>query len=210
MDNIIKDIDKGKFKTAKGEVFTREKVIEAYRKENEEICELLDDETVLKMAAKDAAKHFVTQREKIGMEMASKAKDKRASLYASLSDADKAFLPEIKPLIDKLPDAHILSESFSIEDTLRWAKGKTFDQAVKDAEERGFKRGQSEAKILGEKTKPGEGKPPVKKGTRTLSDKEKKRALEKYDGQSISDEEKYKLHAQELDEYEKEHKNKKE
>ena len=77
-------------------------------------------------------------------------------------------------------------------------KGKHYDddlsKDVKDAEERGYKRGTEERKIIGERPPVGGGAAPKKKegGAETLTPEEKERALEMY--QSIpnkSDAEKY-------------------
>lgn len=191
IENVIGLLDKGELKTVKGDPITREMVIEAYRKANADTTETVDDETVLKMAAKDYIKGHEARVKAHHSKMQSDATAKRSELIKSIP---AEFLPEIEPIIKNTPDSAILDKGFSIEDTIFWAKGKRFDQAVKEAEERGFKRGQEKPKILGEKPKDG-GKPPVKKAV-GLSAADKKRALEMFDGQDISDEKKFELFAE--------------
>jgi len=190
IENVIKELDKGNIKTADGNVVTREQAIEAYRKEFADITETVDDETVLKMAAKEFIHGYSEKQKAVYANMQAKAKEKRSAVISSIP---AEYLPEIKPIIENLPDQAILGEGFSVDDTILWAKGKKFDSAIKEAEERGFKRGQEQSKILGEKKTPDDKTKSPKAKLGTLTEAQKKRALDMFDGQQISDEEKFKL-----------------
>jgi hypothetical protein len=205
IDTVIKAIDEGKI-TLNGKTAMREEVISAYREQYPDVTETIDDEAVLKLASKEMIDGIKKHRESFAKETESKAKEqakeKKQKLIADLSAADKQFLPEIEPILNRISDSAILNEHFSVTDMVLWAKGKKFDQAIKEAEERGFKRGKEDPTIVG--SKPQEGSQITKKAggkkTRTLTADEKERALDMYESAAdLSDEQKFEMFVDYLD-----------
>ena len=193
IENIVKQIEAGKLQQ-KGKSITREEAIEAYRRENADIAEPLEDDAVLKLMAKDIKDKLENSREKTVANMAIQAKDKRMELLNSLAEADKKFIPDIKTLIDKMPDTHILSDNFSMNDIVRWAKGGVdLKKLEDDSYKKGYEKGKEEGKILGVKQPPApKSDNKSKPKTRTLTEAEKRRALEMFDGIKAKDEDKFK------------------
>ena len=189
---IVKLIDNGKI-AINGKVATKEEIVAKYREQEPDISETLEDDAVLKLAARKMKDDYFTQQKELAAQISVQAKDKMSKLISELSEEDKQFLPEIKPVLDLQKDAAVMKDSFSLSDFVLWAKGKKYDAAIKEADEKGFKRGLDEAKILGEKKPGGEGK--VKDGDgkpkHTLTEAKKKRALEMYDGLELTDDQKY-------------------
>lgn len=204
-------IEAGELADSKGAKLTKDKVVEAYKEKYPEVTETADEDTIFRMACKDI-QTYLEEREKGDLaEIKGKAQGKKAKLISSMSDADKKFLPEIQPLLDNYSDSHIMNEKFNLDDMVLWAKGKTYDTAVKDADGRGFKRGTEARNIVGEIKKPGEGKAKTKdlgkKGTTALTDAQKKTAEEYFENDDIPLETKYK-HYEEILEHEKQLKEK--
>ncbi len=177
---------------------TRAILIDAYRKDHKEQSEAMDDDEVYQTA--------IDQLKKRGGELAkaevervkAEAIKRRTDHISGLPESDKKFSSEVKEIIEMIPDHAVTNDNFSIKDTVFWVKGKHYDEdlskAVKEAEERGYKRGTEERKIIGERPPVGGGAAPKKKeaGAESLTSEEKERALEMY--QSIAnktDEEKY-------------------
>jgi hypothetical protein len=182
-----------------GKSVTKEQVIDAYRNAYPDLTDTLEDDKVFKLAVKEYKQKLESvvaeQKSQIGV----KAKEKRDTLLSGLSEADKQYLPEIKPLIEKLPDTQVMNESFNLETYITYAKGIKVDETIKRLEqekkefgEKEYQRGVEEAKILGLK-KPPDGKPPKSKDF-ALSDAQKKRAKEMFDNPDITEEAAYKLY----------------
>ena len=202
---VEKWLEEGKIQY-NGKNISRDEVIEAYRKAYPDLTDSLDDEKVFKLAAKETKerldKHFESQR----AEISAKAKEKRATIFDSVAEADKQFIPEIKPLVEKLSDTQIMDERFSLDTYITYAKGKAFDTLQKQVEEekrafgeKEYKRGLEEAKILGVK-RPPDGKPPKSGADAALTDEQKKRAREMFDNPDITEEQSYKLYKEYLKE----------
>jgi len=197
-----------------GKKKSMEETVEAYRETYPDITEYLDDDKVLRLAAKDFKQAVDKRNDLIRSETKDKARTIRDTLYDSISEADKAFIPEVKPLIEKLSDSQLVSEAFTIDTYIRYAKGMKYDddvnKAIAEKKEFGakeYKRGLQEAKILNSHRSPG-GNAPAGKGKVTLSDVEKKRAEEKYDGVGITKEMAWEMHADDLAQEAKDNENK--
>lgn len=203
---VIKAIDDGKLtakdKDGKDVKVSRENIIAAYREDNPDLTDDLPDESVLKLAAKDIKSSWEKEMAVHSERIVKEAADKKTKLLNDLSEADKQFIPEIKPLLDRFSPMKIVDKDFSLADLVLWAKGKKYEADTKAAEEKGYKRGLEEGKILGTKAPPG-GKQPAKKASRTLTDADKKRALEMYSSLAIPDEEKYQYYIEYLEDEEK-------
>lgn len=180
-ENIEKLIDDGKVRI-KGKSATKEQLIEAYRLREPKLTATADNETVFSMVLKETRRALEIRHQEMLIKMDSDAKDKKAKLLNDLPDDLKKYVPDIKPILDSQPSAHILGEEFDLSFLIQWAKGKDADEREKLAEERGYKRGLEQAKILGEKAAPKV--PPVKpapKSTkRILTEEQKKEALEMF------------------------------
>ncbi len=197
-DDIVRDvIDAGKIKI-KGVSATREQIIERYKATHPKL-ETVDDDTIISMVANDIRQGLITQRTNQLQEAKIKAKDKRVEVLNSISEADKDFTETVKNVVENTSDEAILSDSFSVQDIIRWAKGEKYDELVskhteelKKAHDEGFKKGQENGKILGIKgaeTTPKEGNKGAK--TVTLTEAQKKEALDMFDIPSMTDDEKY-------------------
>jgi hypothetical protein len=202
LDNVMKNLKEGKFTKADGKPITAEEAIEAYREKNPDICENLDDNAVLKLVADKTRDILISRREAYASEVISKAKERKEKLIADLGEGDKEFVADFKDTLDGLSPQTILSEDFNIGDIVQWAKGKhydslkkDFDAKLKEAEERGFKRGTEQAKILGLKQPPAPGQPNKGKGDGvSLTESEKTRAKSMFDGQKMTEDEMFKAY----------------
>ncbi len=208
IEAVEKYIESGKV-TLNGKETPKEQVIEAYRQANPDLTDNLDDDKVLKLAAKDYHAFIIKQMENQKTEVSVKAKEKRANIFDSVPEADKKFIPELKPMIEKLSDAQIMDVNFAINDYVTYVKGKKIDeittrheQEKKEFGEKEYKRGLEEAKILGEK-RPPDGKPPIGGGKVTLNEEQKKRALEMFDQKEITEARAYELYAEILEDEKK-------
>lgn len=191
--SVIEMIEAGEM-TIKGKPATKEQVVEVYREKNKDIDDTVSDDMVIKLLAKDMVAIYETERQENLTKLSSEAKGKKAKLIDGLSEADKKFLPAIKSIVDNHTDSQIMSEKYSFEDVIFWAKGKEYDSAIKDAEEKGFKRGIEARKIIGEIKPPAEGKTKIKgkgKGS-PLTDAQKREAEAMFATDDIPLETKYK------------------
>jgi len=198
----LKDvIEKGEFEVG-GKKISKEKFISAYRETEPDITEDMEDNKVFPLALKEMKARIeksMTQNREV---LKSEAGKKRTELISKLSEVDKKYLPDIKPLIDETPDAQIMSEQFNLADMVRWAKGGIdIEKVEKESYAKGLAKGKEEAKILGEKGPVGgTGKKKTKKEAKTgsaaeqLSETDKTRALEMFDNPVAfpTDEDKYK------------------
>ncbi len=193
IENFVKLIDEGKV-MIKGKSVTREEAIAIYREGEPELSANLDDDAVIKLVAKDIKEGYIkSQQEKVS-EISSKAKEKRTALLNALPEEDKQFIPEIQPLLDKMPDSVVMDEGYNIESFVYHAKGKRYDADLKAHGEKEYKRGLEQAKILarkaGDPSSLGSNKPKLKT-TVVLSEAQKQEALNMYDGTTFTEEEKF-------------------
>jgi len=182
--------------TSNGKAIPKEQVLQGYRDEYPDITEGMEDEKVLQLAAKELRDKFIENAKADQSKLAEAASKKRTQLLEALSPEDKAFIADIQPILEKTPDEMVLQEDYTINEYILYAKGKTFDAKVKEAYDKGLKKGREEAKIIGQKPPVGGGTPPVKKDTTdtkiaALTDQDKKRALDMYDGSPMTEKEKF-------------------
>lgn len=165
----------------------RDKVVEAYKKENPKLTEGQSDEFVFELVKKDGVNVAIGHLKKNEENIVASAKEKRAEMLLSLSDVDKAFIPDIKAQLERTSPRQLLHADFKLQELIQWAKGGQLDRLVKEAEDRGFKRGQENAKIIGEKlpggasNKQASGSGAVKTAEARLSDTQKQRAKDMFD-----------------------------
>lgn len=176
-----------------------EMLVGMYRKHNPDISEDLDDEKVVVLARKELAEKVRQVNEQNAIELRSTAEGKRKQILDSLPESEKKFAADLKTALGRVTDSDMVAEDFSPEDYLRWSRGRYYHQDIKEAEARGEKRALANKKIVqvraGETGGSGGGgsAPKGKSGAITLSDDQKERALQMYDGQPLTDEAKYEL-----------------
>ena len=195
IENVMKAIDAGKI-TFAGKPADRATVLEVYREENPETAEMTD-EIVIKLAAKEYMSKIQQVNETSRIQFSANAKEKRGQLLSSLKDVDSKFVSDIEATVGKMSDYQIMAVR-DLGDTVMWAKGRHYDEdvatALKEGENKGFKRGQAAKRI---KTGPiGTGGAPASKvGTVTLTPAQKTEAWEMFPG-AENDEVCFKLFAE--------------
>ena len=172
-------------------------IVESFRTDHQKETENLDDDEVFDLAQKKFNQFRTEKLRGAKRELSEKAGQRRVELIQSLPEADKKYSAEIEPLLNEYSDEVITHKDFSIADTVLWAKGKHYDEDIKAAEkaadERGFKRGQENAKIVGAGGTTGKNPPKSKGGfVNDLTEKEKATAFDMFEGQAMTDEEKFK------------------
>jgi hypothetical protein len=185
VDYYLQLVDSGKVINPKTkQPTTRDELVAAYREHEPEITDNMDDDAVARLASKSIVNKFQETVEKQGIEISSKAKEKRVTLLNSIPEADRKYVAEeIKPLLDKYPDNQIMSDAFSIQDVLYWVKGKHIDDIIKETDEKAYNRGLSEAKILARKSdnpKGNQGNGGPGKKSSLLTDAQKSEAEDMY------------------------------
>ncbi|HAG51714.1 MAG TPA: hypothetical protein DCL42_10345 [Deltaproteobacteria bacterium] len=180
-DVLLKAIEDGKL-TIDGKAISREDAIDTYRKENPKL-ESVEDEVVLDFIVKDLQKDIQVRAKEDAIKVSSDARDKREKLLSSLPDADKRFSAEIKPILNNIPDIGVVKEDFDLTPYILYAKGKVYDKEVKEAEEKGYKRGKEESKIIAKRPDGGVAAGAGGKKEKTasgLTDAQKEEALEHF------------------------------
>lgn len=163
-----------------------DKYIDQYRREYPNESEELSDEVItdrLKAIAKVNIERAVEKEE---IELKEQASKRKEDFIENLSESDRKFESQIKEALSLAESREILSPDFKIEDVVRWVKGKTYDDDVKAAYERGLKAGQEQPRILGKRTgaKTTPRSPSGKVVNLQLSDAEKERAEQIYGSRS--------------------------
>lgn len=191
LENVMKGIEAGEITFSGGKQISKEKLIAAYREQNN-LSDEVNDETVFKLVAKEVMVNIEQQERSAYSELADKAKDKRAKLLRELPEDEKKFIPDIELILSRLPDTHIMREGYNLKDLVQHAMGGTYKKDIREARDEAFKRGQQSIKI---KTgpKPGDGTPAPKKGFKSLSASEQTEAWEQFP-QAKNDEECFEMY----------------
>lgn len=172
-----------------------DKLVAEFREENPARSRDMDDEQILEEQIERGTQRLHGQIKDYEVQVKTESLKKRGEYLSALSETDRQFMPEIKPVLDLLPDHQVISPNFKMEDLVFWAKGKSTDRLVKEAEERGYKRAKSEqTKIVGEV--PSKAAPAVKsksqeqgsKGS-NLSSYQRGIAKQMYAGTTMTDDE---------------------
>jgi hypothetical protein len=135
------------------EHFTKEqeKHVEKYRQMFPKQSELMTDEAIIENIVYRALGEYKNwAKEKVG-EVQKTAEKRREEILANIPADDRKWLPGVKGILDATDSRTILDEGFDVEDLLRHARGEKagYQAAIKEAEERGYKRGLEAPKILG-------------------------------------------------------------
>ena len=160
----------------------KDKHVNKYRKDYPAKSELMTDEAILEDIVDRGLIEYRSYAEKKSTEIIQTARAKKEQLLSAISDDDRKYIPAVKVVLDSTDPRQLLGEGFDIEDLLRHARGekKNYLAAIKEAEERGYKRGVEAPKILGMKSA-GDGKATVKSKTASgLNPKQMEFAASKY------------------------------
>lgn len=129
----------------------KEAAVETYRRQFPNKSADMTDEAIIEEQKYQATQRFMAwQGEKV-KEMKSLAGRKREDLLSTLAEADRRFVPDVKVILDGTDDRTILNKNFNLKDIVYWAKGQRFEDEIKKAEERGYKRALENPKIVGQK-----------------------------------------------------------
>ena len=167
-------------------------MVEAYRNEFADKVADKSDEEIFEIAKSDYKAKVKAYYENQGKRISDDARSKRARMILELPDHAKPFRKEIEESIGLLPDAKIVQEDYSPDDIIAWARGRHYTpEKLKEIEDSAFKRGQENAKILGEKPPvkpaspggtPKKDVPTAEKEVQGLTQEQKDRALNMFDG----------------------------
>lgn len=177
----------------------REKILANYKKQFPAKYDSLPEEAIIEEVKDKILSGFEQHVANQQLEIKAQASNKRDEILADLKESEPDFYPDIKAIIVKTSDNHLLSEGFDVKDIVRWAKGGRYNDDVKAAEERGYRRGKEEAVVIGEVAQTtSKSTTPAKTtdGTGKLSDEQKERALQMFDSLYESEDEKFKAYAE--------------
>lgn len=162
----------------------KDKIVADARRLQPARTETMTDEAIIEEVAfkrLDAYKGWADRQE---VELRDKASQLRDTLVKGIPEADQRFVPEIKAILAKTADQHVLSPDFDVRDLLWHAKGQRYDDDMAAEYKRGLKKGQEQPKIVGQilGSSGSGGVKPKGKGTpgSGLSDAQKARAEEMF------------------------------
>lgn len=177
-----------------------DKLIAEYKRNFPSKSEILTEEAILEEVADKVYSSYQNWATSQQETVRRNAAVKRDEALNSLKEEDRAFIAQIKPVLIEMSDEQVLANDFNIGELVAWAKGKNIQKLIAEAEERGYKRAKAEgSKILGQIPQSNTGtKSTTKKpsGTVSLSSYDKTRALEMYEGTTMTDEEKLQAFAE--------------
>jgi len=186
------------------EKYSKDNLVENFRKNNVADTETLDDDAVFILAKRDNEQWQRNESTKRNDSIVKEAEAKKESFLKNLPEKDAIFKDDLKLALGSLSPYDVAGGSQSMTAALNLVKGIRFDKKVdeltkeiKAAEKRGFERGKKNAVILGEEevtadSKGGEKK--KKSDSFGYTPDEKKAALEFFANHTISDDKKYELY----------------
>lgn len=164
-----------------------DKHIDTFRQRFPRKSEMMTDEAIIEEIANSELFRYRSWAEQKAGEIKEKAVARKEELLASIPDEDKRWLPDVKAILDKTDTRALMSEGFEIEDLLRHARGEKsrYKADIEAAYQRGFKKAQEQATILGEKPSGGgNNKPRVPGSTSSVgwagTQEQKERAKEMF------------------------------
>jgi len=179
----VKPLTEDQFRNASKQYIEQhpEEYFEAYKRRFPAKFEALEDAVIIEEIVDREWMGYQAKMEHQTVHNKNKAMTIRDNFIASIPEADKRFIPDVKAIIYELSDDLIL-QSESLNHFISLAKGQKFDAEIKAAEERGFKRAKDGATILGVKKAPNSSKPKAPSGnvTVTLNEDQKYRAEEMF------------------------------
>lgn len=173
-----------------------QKLIEEFRAQNPARTRDMDDEQVTEEIVERGTVAIKNQIKDYEIQTKKDAFSKRSEFINSVSEKDRRFLPKIKEVLEMLPDHQVIGKDFRFDDLVDWARGKSVDALIKEAEDRVHKQYEAKGKkIVGEISKPTQ-TTKVKqsqeqsKGT-GMSKWQKDQALQMFASSPMSDDEKF-------------------
>lgn len=173
-----------------------EKLIAEFREQNPARSRDMDDEQVTEEIVERGTFAIKDQIRGYEIQLKKEAANKREEFIKSMPEVDRRYLPEIKPVLDQLPDYQVIGANFRFDDLVSWAKGKSVDRLVKEAEERVHKQYEAkDRKIVGEISKPSQTtkvkQTPEQSKSNGMSKWQKDQAIQMFASAPMSDDEKY-------------------
>jgi hypothetical protein len=172
----------------------REKLVDSYRETYPAKSRDMEDEQILEDLEDRYTTQYESQLKEFDLKMRGEAATKRTEFLSSVPESAKKYMKEINGILRNIPDAQVLSPEFKFKTVVDLVRGQYIDDLTKEAEERGRRLATENTKILGEMPKPNtttKAKPVVAAAKTALSAWEKNRALEMYEGTTMTEEEKY-------------------
>lgn len=171
-----------------------DKLIIEFREQNPARSRDMDDEQVMEEVVERGTYAIQNQIRNYEIQLKKDASNKREEFIKGVSEADRRYLPEIKPVLDQLPDYQIIGPNFRFEDLVSWAKGKSVDRLIKETEERVRKEYENkDRKIVGQITKPAQAtkvkQTPEQSKSNGMSKWQKDQALQMFASTAMSEEE---------------------
>lgn len=203
-EQLTKSVENGTFivplKDGAKKAFSKQDLIQIGRtnKEWADIADSMEDEQLYKIVIKDIAKKknetIKANRDKVLQEAATK----RVEAIKELANYDNKFYEKSKGIIENISDKFLVNPNFDVKNVLEQVKGERYDQDIKEAEDRGYKRGLEKAKVLEQKPPVGEARgkkatPPSKAGS-LLNEAQKLEALNMFESADVPDEKKFEMY----------------
>lgn len=133
----------------------QDKLVSEFREQNPARSRDMDDEQVTEEIVERGTYAIQNQIRAHEIRLKQEASAKRDEFVNAIAEADRRFLPEIKPVLESLPDYQVVGSTFKFEDLVSWAKGRSVDRLVKEAEDRVRKQYEAKDKnIVGQISKP--------------------------------------------------------
>lgn len=171
--------------------FTKEQDqhVEQYRQKFPAKSELMTDEAIIEEIVYKSLDGYKSWSKEKSNEVVQTANKRREEILSTLADDDRKWIPSVKAIIDNVNPQALLSDSFDVEDLLRHARGEKagYLAAIKEAEERGYKRAMENPRILGMKGEGSSGPTSTGKGSKALNSKQQARAVEMFPDQSADE-----------------------
>lgn len=162
----------------------KEKIVAEARRKRPAQTETMTDEAILEEVAYKRLDAYKTWADRQEGELRTKASEVRDQLIATIPAEDKQFIPDIKSILSKTSDRHVLSPDFDIKDLLYHARGQRYYEYGSEQYQLGLKKGREQPKIIGQigGTTGGGGQKPKAKTTSSagLSEGQKARAEEMF------------------------------
>ena len=160
--------------------------IEKFRQKFPAKSESMSDEAIVEEVVERELLIYVDKAGQKEREIKETASSKRNELIASIAEADRRFIPDLKALLLETDDAAVITNGDTlIQDALWLVKGKSYDADIKAAEERALKRLKESPEIIG--TKGGSGSKPSGSKSTGLTEAQKNRAVEMYGSDNPDD-----------------------
>lgn len=203
-EQLSKSVENGTFivplKNGTKKAFSKQDLIRIGRtnKEWDDIADSMEDEQLYKIVIKDIAKKKNEAVKANQGKVTQEAATKRVEAIKELANYDNKFYEKTKGIIENISDKFLVNPNFDIKNVLEQVKGERYDEDIKEAEGRGYKRGLEKAKVL-------ENKPPVggARGKKTsssnkagtlLNEAQKSEALNMFESADVPDEKKFEMY----------------